>query len=129
MVNPTFRADKRNHSVTVNKATNLEELLPKKVFLYKKCVVTTDDAVVIRTSDETAKDAYHYAFRLIHHDMKTDKPFILLHTSDDIDEAERLVEEMHTTELDAEFPNRADCYVAHINYCGAMDDRIQWYIV
>ncbi len=120
--------DISNTSIT-NTIEDIQNRLPQKIFLYKKCLLTTNDAVILRTSDADNRDDYHYAYRLIHHDKKTDRPFIVLHTSDNIDEAQRIVEQMDSADLRQEFPFMDDCYVVQLNYCGVTDERIQWYIV
>lgn len=106
--------------------------LNKQIFLRRGIIVTTDDAVVLKSNPDASSSEYDYAFRLIHFDGGPDTryPYLFLCTieeHDSKDDVKELMRSLVQQYANDEFPNPFNANMAPILIDGKYDDeRIQW---
>jgi hypothetical protein len=102
--------------------------LTKSVHLNLKSLLTTEDAIIIRTKDNAPDRSFTNASRVIHGPGKpaTKKPFIILYADENEQELYRILKEKLSA-YPEEFPDTEDAYVVQILFDGAYyDKRIRW---
>lgn len=108
--------------------TSNTPVLSQNIYLKKKCFITTEDAVILRS--EATKNISYYtdAYRIIHGPgmPMTKKPYIILCRNESDSELENIVEEL-LKKYPEEFPDPHDSYLIQFMWNGAYyDDRIRW---
>ena len=105
--------------------------LSKYIFLDRKTILTTDDAIILKTDLSLDEKEFKNAERIIHgpNGRKTEHPMIVLFNAESPSELQEKVTAL-VKDYFTEFPDPNDAYsVSIFDFGKYLDPRIQWYKV
>ena len=103
--------------------------LNKQIVLRRGVIVTTDDAVVLKSNPDAPSSEYDYAFRIVHFKggPDTKRPYLFLCTIEEHDSKDEGMRSLVKQYAKDEFPNPFNANLAPILISRKYDDeRIQW---
>lgn len=105
--------------------------LSKYTFINGKTILTTDDAIVLKTNPSLDEKEFKNAERIIHgpNGRKTEHPMIVLYNDESPSELQDKVTAL-VKDYFTEFPNPKDAFsVSILDFGKYLDPRIQWFKV
>lgn len=105
--------------------------LSKQIKLRHKILLTTNDAILLKTDPSLEDDQFTEAYRIIHgpNNGMTSRPYIILFMANEYEYIDKLAEQIAVKFAPDEFTDTQDVYTVPILDNTYHDNRIQWKVI